>query len=72
MPYIDYWYVILVVPAMILSLIASSSVKSTYAKFAKVAARRGMTGYEITCEILRRAGITEVSVGRVKGELTDH
>jgi len=72
LPYIDYWYVILVVPAMILSLIASSSVKSTYAKYAKIAAKRGMTGYEIACEILRRSGITEVSVGRVKGELSDH
>ena len=63
MPYFDYWYVILVIPAMILSMIASASVKSTYAKYAKIASRRGMTGSQIAYEILCRAGINEVSIG---------
>ncbi len=72
MPYFDYWYVILVIPAMILSMIASASVKSTYAKYAKIASRRGMTGSQIAYEILRRAGISEVSIGRVGGQLSDH
>ena len=72
MPYFDYWYVILVIPAMILSMIASASVKSTYAKYAKIASRRGMTGSQIAYEILRRAGINEVSIGRVGGQLSDH
>lgn len=72
MPYFDYWYVILVIPAMILSMIASASVKSTYAKYAKIASRRGMTGSQVAYEILRRAGISEVSIGRVGGQLSDH
>jgi len=74
MPYygIDTWYIVLVIPAIILSMIASASVKSTYAKYAKVFSRRGMTGSELASEILRRNGIYDISVGHVSGELTDH
>jgi Zn-dependent membrane protease YugP len=70
--YFDTWYLVLVVPAVILSLLASASVKSTYAKYAAVPSARGMTGGELASEILRRAGIYDVTVERVSGQLTDH
>lgn len=70
--YIDSWYLILVIPAMILSLIASASVKSTYAKYAKIASARGITGSQIASEILRRAGIYDVTIGRIGGQLSDN
>ncbi len=70
--YIDYWYVVLVIPAMIISLIASAVVKSTYAKYSKVASRRGYTGSQLAQEILRRSGITYITIGHVSGQLTDH
>lgn len=57
---------------MIISLIASAVVKSTYAKYAKVASRRGYTGSQLAQEILRRAGITYITIGHVSGQLTDH
>ena len=57
---------------MILSLIASASVKSTYAKYSSVQSARGMTGGELAAEILRRAGIFDVTVARIQGQLTDH
>lgn len=73
MPYygIDLWYVVLVVPALLLSLYAQSKVKSTYAKYSKVMSRRGMTANEAVAYILRTNNIGDVSVQPIAGELTD-
>ena len=70
--YIDTWYLVLVIPAIILSLIASASVKNTYAKYSSVLSARGMTGGELASEILRRAGIFDVTVTHIQGQLTDN
>ncbi len=69
---IDIWYIVLIVPAMLLSLYAQFKVKSTYAKYAKVMSRRGMTANDAVAFILRNNGITDVSVQPIAGELTDH
>ena len=70
--YIDYWYVVLVVPAMILSLIVQFKMRSTYAKYSGVTARSGLTGAEMARRVLRDNGVTDVDVVPVSGELTDH
>lgn len=41
--HLDYYYLILVVPAMILALIAQIGVKRAYAKYAQVRVTSGMT-----------------------------
>ncbi|MBQ7014491.1 MAG: zinc metallopeptidase [Clostridia bacterium] len=69
---IDIWYLILILPALVLSVYAQFKVKSTYAKYAKVMSRRGMTANDAVSFILRNNGITDVSVQPVAGELTDH
>ncbi|HOF41070.1 MAG TPA: zinc metallopeptidase [Candidatus Hydrogenedentes bacterium] len=73
---------LLVIPALILSLWAQWKVKSTYAKYAQVANRRGITGAEVAQHILRDAGVAlagesgglgaGVSLEPVAGHLTDH
>ena len=68
---IDYTYILVLIGA-ILCMIASARVKSTYNKYARVRSMSGMTGAQAAVEILRRSGITDVSVQRVAGELTDH
>ncbi len=73
MPYfygIDMTYIILVLPAVIFSLWASSNVKSTFSRYAKVSSR--MTGYDSARKILDENGLRDVRIGRVSGELTDH
>ncbi len=74
MPYygIDIWYVVLVIPALLLSLYAQAKVKSTYAKYSKVMSRRGMTSNEAVSFILRNNSINDVAVQPVAGQLTDH
>ncbi|MFP4456186.1 MAG: zinc metallopeptidase [Clostridia bacterium] len=63
---------IYILPALILSLIAQSKVKSAYAKYSKVRASSNLTGADIARRILVNANINDVSIGRVSGELTDH
>ena len=42
--YFDYWYLILVLPAVLVSLWAQIRVKSTFAKYSRQSVRSGMTG----------------------------
>lgn len=69
--YFDPWYLLLVLPAVILAGIAQLWVQSTFRKYSKVGTLRGVTGREASEEIQRRNGIT-LPVERVGGNLTDH
>lgn len=71
-PIFDYWYLVLVVPAMILSIVAQFGVKSTYRKYSGVANARGLTGAAAAQAILSYYGITDVRIERIAGNLTDH
>ncbi|MBQ8387924.1 MAG: zinc metallopeptidase [Clostridia bacterium] len=70
--WIDYWYIVLVLPAMILGLIAQVKVKSTFEKYSTVYSRRGYTGADIARRILDKNGLYDVRVERIAGHLTDH
>ena len=68
----DYYYIILVVPAMILSLIAQMKVKGTYRKMSQVQNRKGLTGAMAAQRVLSHYGINNVRIEQVSGELSDH
>ena len=68
----NYYYIILVLPMVIFSLIASAKVNSSFAKYSKIISSRGLTGAQAAFEILRHYGITDVRIERVPGKLTDH
>jgi len=68
----DWTYIVLVLPFIILSLLASASVKSTFGKYSKVSSRRGITGAQAAERVLRGNGVTNVRIERVAGQLTDH
>jgi len=57
---------------VIASLIASVKLKSTFRKYSKVGNSRQMTGREAAERILRSAGIYDVQVEHISGDLTDH
>lgn len=69
--YFDPTY-ILVIIGVIISLIASGLVKSSFAKYAKIKSRGGYTGAQAAERILHDAGIYDVSVQHISGNLTDH
>ena len=68
----DYYYIILVIPAMLLALWAQFKVKSTYGKFAKVGNTRGITGAYAAQAVLTHYGIRDVRIEQVSGKLSDH
>lgn len=68
----DYWYIVLVIPAMILGIVAQIKVKTTYNKYSQVSNKRGYTAAEVARRILDKNGLREVSIEMVSGELTDH
>lgn len=69
--YFDPTY-ILVLIGVVLSLIASAQVKSAYKKYEKVSTRSGFTAEQVAAMILRNAGITDVTIRPIAGELTDN
>lgn len=69
---IDIYYILLVVPAFILSLWAQIRVKGTYKKMSAVRNSRNLTGAQAASRVLYEHGITDVTIERVGGELTDH
>lgn len=70
--FFDYYYIILVVPAILISVFAQAKVQSTYKKYAKVMSKSGLTSHEVTRKILDKAGLTNVRIEHVNGTLTDH
>lgn len=69
---IDPLYLILVVPALIISLIAQINVKSAFAKYSRVFNSKGYTGYLIARKILDDNGLHHVQIEQIAGSLTDH
>lgn len=62
----------LVLIGAIICLIASAGVKSTYSKYSRYRSMSNMTGAQAAERILNSAGIYDVSIRHVSGNLTDH
>lgn len=70
MPFFDPLYFIILAPAILLMLWAQMKVKSSYAEAMEVPVR--LTGEEAAREILDAAGLREVMIEMVHGQLSDH
>lgn len=70
--YLDPYYLFLVIPAFILSLIAQGMVQGTYKKMSRELNTRGLTGAAAAAAVLRHYGITDVRIEQVGGKLSDH
>lgn len=69
--YFDPTYM-LVILGVIICMMASAKMNSTFNKYSRVRNHSGMTGREAAEEILRRVGIYDVRVEHISGNLTDH
>ena len=68
----DYYYLILVVPALIIAGIAQINVKKTYSKMAQVANKKRLTGAQAAAMVLSGYGINNVRIELGHGKLSDH
>ncbi len=67
----DATYILVLIGAL-LSMWASARVNSTYTKYAQVRSASGLTGAEAARRILNGAGIYDVRIEHISGNLTDH
>lgn len=63
---------VLVIIGVVLCLLASARVNSTFQRYSHVRSMSGMTGKEAAERILRISGIYDVRVEHISGNLTDH
>ena len=66
------WTILLLAAGMVLSLLASASLKRTFSVYCRVPSASRMTGAQAAQRILSMAGISDVQVSPVAGQLTDH
>lgn len=69
--YWDNTYILVIIGAVI-SAIASWNVSSTFRRYSTVRNMKGMTAQECAAAILQSAGIFDVRIERIGGNLTDH
>ena len=70
--FLDYYYLVLVVPAILISFWAQSRVSSTYNRYQKVQSYSGLTGAQVARRILDDNGLYQVQIEQIHGNLTDH
>ncbi len=69
---IDYTYIIFVVPALILSLIAQVLVKGRFSRFDKIISKRNLTGAQAAQLLLQKNNIYDVKIVHINGQLSDN
>ena len=78
MPYYGYYYgfdwtyLVLILPCLVLSLWASSSVNRTFKRYSTQYSQRRITGADAAMRVLRSNGVNNVRIERISGSLTDH
>lgn len=65
-------YMFISLIGMVIIFIPQMLIKSTYKKFSKIKAATNMTGGDVAKSILQNAGINDVAVIPIGGELSDH
>ena len=70
--YVDPVYMVIMLPVIGLSLLASWLVKATFNKYSKVRCMSGMTGAQAAERMLRYGCAADVRVEKIDGFLTDH
>lgn len=66
----DYYWLILI--PVVVAMIASANVNSTYRKYQQVANSRGLTGEMAARKILDANGLYNVRIEHISGKLSDH
>ncbi len=68
----DMFWLLLVLAAAVLGMVAQGAVQGTYNRYSRQAARAGLSAAEAANLVLNQAGVYDVAIGRVRGTLTDH
>ena len=69
--YFDPTYILVIIGAVI-CMIASANVSRTFNKYSRVYTTRRVAANQVAAQILQGAGIHDVRIERIQGNLTDH
>lgn len=70
--YFDPLYLVMILPALLLSAWASWATRSRFEKWSRVPARSGATGASVARYVLDQNGLSDVGIVAVPGTLSDH
>lgn len=70
-PYFDPTYILILI-GVVICLIASARVRTTFAKYSKIRSVSGLTGAQTAERLLHEVGIYDVRIEKVSGNLSDH
>lgn len=70
--YLNSTYMMYMLPALLLMMLAQWYVNSAYKKWSRVAARSGLTGEQTAQRLISTGGLYQVKVETIRGNLTDH
>jgi Zn-dependent membrane protease YugP len=68
----DIYYLILIVPTLILSIYAQFLIKSTFSKYSRVMSSRNISGRDAAAYLMKQNRIGDVAIEPIRGSLTDH
>lgn len=68
----DIYYIILILPVILISGFVQIRMMAVYGKFSKIANSKHLKGAVVARNILDGAGLTYVRIERVAGDLSDH
>ncbi len=69
------YYMTSIIVALVCAILggwASAKVHNAYKAYGEMATRSHMTGYDTARRLLRKNGVEDISIGRVRGMLSDH
>ena len=70
--FMDFRFLYILLPAILLGLYAQFKVKSTYSKYSSVNNSRGWTAAQVARKILDDNGLYDVQIAHISGSLTDN
>ncbi|MCI7511722.1 MAG: zinc metallopeptidase [Firmicutes bacterium] len=70
--YLDWTYIVLVLPAVLFAMWASAKVNRTFEKYKNSCNSRRITGAQAARWVLDRNGLNNVRIEHISGSLTDH
>jgi len=66
------YFLYVALPIMVLGFIASSWVRRTYPRYSQIRNASGLSGVEVARRILSDAGLSDVTIQVIDGELSDN
>ncbi len=63
---------IILIPAIILTLYAQYKVQNAYLKYSKISAKNGLSGREVAEKLLMKSNLENIKIEPIEGHLSDH